>query len=177
MPKKYCLDCGSKLVPGARFCSECGTEVGESDADAPTPTGTSATTTETTTTRPEPNDGEIAFCRACGSEIFAAAEVCPECGVSQRRSGSSEEKNPALAALLSFVLAGAGQLYNGDVAKGIVLMVAELALASLIFVTIWFFIGIVFVPILFVVWVYAIWDAWDKAEKINRGEYEPSDSF
>ena len=197
MSKKYCLDCGSKLVPGAKFCSECGTDVSTTEAGA-TDTGgpshdagagTVTTQVETTTrespagsdesnaVRSETARSETAFCRACGSKILAAAEVCPECGVGQRGSGAHEEKNAALAALLSFVLAGAGQLYNGDVTKGIVLIVAELTLIMLITVTIWLFVGIVFVPFWLAIWGYAVWDAWDKAEKINRGEYEPSDSL
>ena len=195
MSKTYCLDCGAKLAPGAKFCSECGTEVdgagehetGGTDASVSARgTVTETTTTEPNASREEPTTAqersstarsETVFCRACGAEILARSEICPECGVGQRGSGSPGEKNPGLAALLSFVLVGAGQLYNGDVVKGIVLMVAEFTLVSLILVTIWFLVGVVFVPILLALWVYAVWDAWDKAEKINRGEYEPSDSF
>lgn len=158
-----------------------GTDAGSSSRGAGTTTITESKTSHgeptSSSVGPDTLNDETAFCRACGTEILAAAEICPECGVGQRGSGSYEEKNPALAALLSFVIAGAGQLYNGDVTKGIALVVAELTLVSLIFVTIWIFIGIVFVPIWLAIWGYAVWDAWDKAEKINRGEYEPSDSF
>lgn len=122
---------------------------------------------------------ETVYCHECGSEIRRAAEICPECGVRQQHSEShqggsasqSGEKNPGLAAVLSFFLAGAGQIYNGEIGKGIALALSEVVVITIILLTIWIFIGFFFIPIWFVLLGYAVWDAYDKAQKINRGEY------
>lgn len=52
------------------------------------------------------------------------------------------EKNPVLAAVLSFFFPGVGQIYNGDVGKGVVLLVADFVLVGFMFAT--FFLGSVF---------------------------------
>ncbi|MDH7578179.1 MAG: hypothetical protein QHH75_10265 [Bacillota bacterium] len=71
-------------------------------------------------------------------------------------------KNPGLAAILSFFIVGLGQIYNGQIGKGIALMVA--AVISGLLCTI--LIGFILLP---VVWIYGIWDAYKTAERINRG--------
>jgi len=122
---------------------------------------------------------ETVYCHECGSEIRRAAEICPECGVRQQHSeanqrgpaSQSEQKNPGLAAVLSFFLAGAGQIYNGEIGKGIALAISEVIVVVIIVMTIWILIGFFFIPIWFVLLGYAVWDAYDKAQKINRGEY------
>ncbi|RPF49606.1 hypothetical protein EDD75_0425 [Thermodesulfitimonas autotrophica] len=72
------------------------------------------------------------------------------------------QKNPGLAAVLSFFIAGLGQIYNGQIGKGIGLMVAEILSWLLCAVVV----GFVLLP---VVWIYAIYDAYKTAEKINQG--------
>ena len=70
-------------------------------------------------------------------------------------------KNPGLAAVLSFFFMGLGQIYNGQIAKGILFIIAytiSIILMALI-------IGFITTPILF---IYGIWDAYKSAEKINR---------
>lgn len=69
-------------------------------------------------------------------------------------------KNPGLAAVLSFFYMGLGQIYNGQIAKGIVFIVMFTISWILIFVLI----GIVTTPILF---IYGMWDAYASAQKIN----------
>lgn len=49
---------------------------------------------------------------------------------------SGPRRNPAYAALFSFVVPGLGQVYNGDVLKGLVIVVAYLILFALAGVTI-----------------------------------------
>ena len=41
------------------------------------------------------------------------------------------EKNPVVAGLLSFLIVGLGQIYNGQVAKGLVLLVSAIVLGVL----------------------------------------------
>ncbi|MEW6411103.1 MAG: hypothetical protein AB1483_01370 [Candidatus Zixiibacteriota bacterium] len=74
-------------------------------------------------------------------------------------------KNPGLAAVFSFFYMGLGQIYNGQIAKGILFIVAYtiswLFIASIILLPI----GIISTPVLF---IYGMYDAYKSAEKINR---------
>lgn len=70
-------------------------------------------------------------------------------------------KNPGVAAVLSFLITGLGQVYNGQIAKGIVL--AVLQLINIVLMSI--FIGYL---TFFVLWVYGIVDAYRRAERTNR---------
>ena len=109
-----------------------------------------------------------AFCRNCGAIISDRAEICPECGVRQRPSPTSPLDsavddvlgggNPFVAAVLSALFPGLGQLYNRQLEKGIALIAAGVvaALSTIIVV------GIVLYP---VVWLYAIYDAYRVAER------------
>jgi TM2 domain-containing membrane protein YozV len=69
-------------------------------------------------------------------------------------------KNPGLAAVLSFFYMGLGQIYNGQIAKGIAFIVLYTVSILLIFILI----GIITTPILF---IYGMYDAYKSAEKIN----------
>jgi TM2 domain-containing membrane protein YozV len=71
------------------------------------------------------------------------------------------KKNPGLAAVASFFLSGLGQIYNGEILKGVLLMVIQVINVLLMFVVI----GFVTYPL---VWVYGIWDAYKSAEKFNQ---------
>lgn len=107
------------------------------------------------------------YCSNCGSQIDERAEICPECGVRQvtpgyYQQGGSQQKSPGLAALLSALVVGLGQVYNGEVGKGILLFVAAIISGILWLV----YIGIIFSIL---VWVYAIYDAYTTAQKINGG--------
>lgn len=64
-------------------------------------------------------------------------------------------KSPGLALFLSFIMPGAGQLYNGDIGKGILLFLA-------FWLLVWIFIGWIF-------WVVAMVDAYQSAQNINLG--------
>lgn len=59
-----------------------------------------------------------------------------------------QKKSPVLAAVLSFLLGGLGQVYNGQPGKGL-----------LIFFTSW----------LIIPWIYGIINAYKTANKINEG--------
>ena len=70
-------------------------------------------------------------------------------------------KNPGLAAVLSFFFMGLGQIYNGQISKGILFIIAYTISLILIVVLI----GIITTPILF---IYGMYDAYKSAENINR---------
>lgn len=70
-------------------------------------------------------------------------------------------KNPGIAAVLSFFYMGLGQIYNGQIAKGIVFIIAYSISLFLMIVLI----GFLTTPILF---IYGMYDAYKSAETINR---------
>lgn len=74
------------------------------------------------------------------------------------------EKSSGLAAVLSFFISGLGQIYNGQILKGIIILLIQ-GLNGLLTVIL---IGYIFLPI---VWLFAIIDAYRSAEKINRRNY------
>jgi TM2 domain-containing membrane protein YozV len=70
-------------------------------------------------------------------------------------------KNPGLAAVLSFFICGLGQIYNGQIMKGIIVIVCYAIAWGLTFIVIGFFI----VPIF---WIWGMYDAYKTAENINK---------
>ncbi|MCX6677704.1 MAG: zinc ribbon domain-containing protein [Methanothrix sp.] len=137
---KFCVNCGSKIDKNAAICPKCGVAQSRTPAEKTTK-----------------------FCTNCGSVIDIKAVVCPKCGVRQSGSmGFVGEKNPAIAALLSFLVVGLGQVYAGKPKRGIVLFAA-----SVVFVIA----GFLVVPILAALacWIGSIYDAY----KIAEGEPGP----
>ena len=98
------------------------------------------------------------FCRNCGRKIDARAEICPKCGV---RVKASFVKHPGIAAVLSFFWPGVGQIYNGQIGKGIAFVVIAVSLALSMFILI----GFVLYPIF---WIYNIWDAYKTAKQLSE---------
>jgi len=105
---------------------------------------------------------ETKFCPNCGAEIDKEAEICPKCGV-RVKVPTVGAKSPGLAAVLSFLIVGLGQIYNGQIGKGIGLIICYVISILLCFVLI----GFILLPIL---WIYGIYDAYTTATKINAGE-------
>ena len=114
-----------------------------------------------------------AFCRNCGRVIGADARYCPDCGAAQRPGGTTpssgsaldsalddlfEGGNPFVAAFLSAVFPGLGQLYNRELEKGLVIIGASVlaVLSAAVLV------GFVLYP---AVWLYAIYDAYTVADR------------
>ncbi|MCK4319768.1 hypothetical protein KAW38_04315 [Candidatus Micrarchaeota archaeon] len=88
----------------------------------------------------------------------------------KKTAKKKEEKSPILAAILSFLITGVGQIYNGQITKGIILLLAHLGMWVVVFVLSYFLIGCCMVPIPILIWVYSIYDAYKTAERINAGE-------
>ncbi|WP_227394376.1 hypothetical protein [Jeotgalibacillus aurantiacus] len=70
-------------------------------------------------------------------------------------------KNPGIAALLSFFWTGLGQIYNGHIMKGVLMIGLQIVNALLFFLLI----GFITYPI---VWVWGLYDAYKSAERINQ---------
>ena len=73
-------------------------------------------------------------------------------------------KNPGIAAVLSFFWTGVGQIYNGQIMKGLILIVVQMINAALMFVLI----GFITFPL---VWIWGLYDAYKEADKMNKRSY------
>jgi TM2 domain-containing membrane protein YozV len=98
------------------------------------------------------NQKDSRFCINCGESLSAVIPV--DAGI--RRSTLTtkryaEGKNQSLAAVLSFLFTGLGQVYNGDVLKGITMFVGLLILSFTV-------IGAL------AIWVWSIVDAYQVAK-------------
>lgn len=102
------------------------------------------------------------YCENCGAELlYEEAEICPKCGVRIKEPTSPQkEKSPGVALLLSFLFTGSGQVYNGELLKGILFIIGT-------FVGMLFF----FIPGL-IIWIFGIYDAYSISKKMNEGEIE-----
>lgn len=69
-------------------------------------------------------------------------------------------KNPGIAAVLSFFWTGVGQIYNGQIFKGIFLIILQAINGLLMFVVI----GFITYPI---VWIWGMFDAYNTAKRMN----------
>ena len=110
------------------------------------------------------SDRKTKFCSNCGAEIDARAEICPKCGVRVAPPPTvvAERKSEGLAAVLSFLFVGLGQIYNGQIGKGILfIVVGVVAVLSMLIL-----IGFLLYPLF---WIYNIYDAYSTAKEINAG--------
>jgi len=112
------------------------------------------------------------FCSNCGVEIDSSTRYCSNCGAEQcSPSGYGQpyqrnvrkQKSAGLAAVLSFLVVGLGQVYNGEVGKGVLLFLGAVVSGILMYVLIGFITWII-------IWFYAIYDAYNTANRINAGE-------
>jgi TM2 domain-containing membrane protein YozV len=99
------------------------------------------------------------YCPNCGAELkYKEAEICPSCGVRIKPPEPQKKKEAVLAALLSFIFAGSGQVYNGELVKGILILAGTIIGAFVFLIP-----GII-------VWLFGIFDAYTTSEKMNKGE-------
>lgn len=70
----------------------------------------------------QPNGSILGTCPACGNKVSMYAPSCPSCGhpfPAQAQQLAKKTWSPGIAALLSLVFPGAGQIYKGQVAAGL----------------------------------------------------------
>ena len=101
------------------------------------------------------------FCRDCGEVINERAEICPECGIRQKDTEpqGGGDKDSGIAAVASFLVPGLGQVYNGQIAKGIIAGVITIGLA----------ITVVGLIIAAPIWLWLVYDAYKVAEGGGAG--------
>ncbi len=99
----------------------------------------------------------LSLCRHCAAQGISDGGYCVSCAaIKKGEAAPAPYRAPVLAAIMSFIIGGFGQIYNGQVAKGL-----------LIFCTSW----------LIIPWIIGIRDAYVTAQKINRGGLVPKKRY
>ncbi len=78
----FCMNCGQKLIDGAKFCPSCGTPVGSVSGGA------------AGVEKESPTPSNMTKCPNCGSSINQIEAICPYCGsqVQNRKVASSVQR-------------------------------------------------------------------------------------
>ncbi len=100
---------------------------------------------------------EKSYCKTCDAEILPEFRVCPDCGTERIKN---KKKNPAVAALLSCIVPGLGQIYAGELYRGLALFAALGFSLCLIVLVIGIF-------TFFAAWIFAVIDAYRIVRKQN----------
>jgi TM2 domain-containing membrane protein YozV len=112
-------------------------------------------------------------CPECGRDISSKAVSCPGCGTPiSPRSPSQLFKSPGTAAVLSFLIPGLGQIYNGQIGVGIFAgaLTIVMYLACLMFLSfdIPNYGGLIFGILGVFMHIFCISDAYKTATKMNE---------
>ncbi|WNY24349.1 hypothetical protein MmiHf6_16800 [Methanimicrococcus hongohii] len=141
MTNNFCSNCGQAAIDlNANFCAGCGAQIHSSQ--------TESTSSESYSNENYQSSGQHSGQTYNENRTYARPDNVVYV----------KEKSTFVSIILSFIFPGAGQVYNGNLKKGIYMMIG-------------FWIGLfVFVFPGIIVWVYNMYDAYQDAEKINRGE-------
>lgn len=149
MTNNFCPNCGEHVIrEDAAICYNCGNKFNEVTATQPYVQNSDSYERKNAGAGQRPNYGNY---NNNNNNNYNHAEV-------PRVQHTVNPKSPFIAFILSFFWVGLGQLYNGKFLKGILYQVG--------FVVGLFF--IIFPGI--IVWIICLWDAYNDAEKMNRGE-------
>lgn len=80
-----CKQCGAELVPGAKFCMECGAEI-----------------------------PQVSLCQNCGAELLLRAKFCMECGTPVGQKSGGIQMGDANAISAQNVVGGDLEILNGN---------------------------------------------------------------
>jgi TM2 domain-containing membrane protein YozV len=100
---------------------------------------------------------ELRFCAQCGDDLAQPVPHAPP--TRPAPEGKGEQKSPMLAALLSFLLIGMGQVYLGQVEKGLLMLSVVLVLIM----------TVVLGPLGLVILIFNVADAYLLALKLGDG--------
>lgn len=130
------------------------------------------------------------YCKMCGERLPADAVTCEKCGHVIEKDFKSQPnatgymkplKSKGIAAVLSIIFMGLGQIYTGKIAKGVVLAIIEAFCLSQEFVfvlallagdlTITMWAAYLGVTIVFIaLWVWQVYDAYKLAKNYNESQ-------
>jgi TM2 domain-containing membrane protein YozV len=106
----------------------------------------------------------MAFCQTCGAAVAEGTRFCPSCGRAQPGAAPGVVAEVAglpekygMAALLSFLLPGLGQVVKGQILKAFVIWVGLIVFVVLSFL-------VIGLPLLLVLWLWQIYDAYNSPQ-------------
>jgi len=140
----FCPNCGKEIPDGSKFCQYCGAKLsltGESEGGQ----------VQSVLSEEEQKK------RTYEEELIRAKA---------QQSAKVGTKSPGVAVVLSALWVGIGQIYNGQIGKGVLFIILYGVSVLLIFVGI----GIVTTPIL---WLIGVIDAYKTANNINQNILSP----
>ncbi len=121
------------------------------------------------------------FCRSCAADDSGETKTAPPSTPAQpsekapaasppapAQNTGEGRKSPGLAAFLSFVFLGLGQVYNGQIMKFIALWFICISIMLVSSVLMLVVIGFFSMFLVFPVWLYSVYDAYATANDINR---------
>ena len=98
------------------------------------------------------------YCDNCGAELADDAGFCSKCG---NKIGAKKHKNIYIAILLTFIFAGLGSIYAGNIKKGVILLGARFIFSLLGGLWNIFFI------IALLVWAFSFYEAYRDVQIAN----------
>lgn len=108
------------------------------------------------------NTPEGKFCEFCGASVQTTQTfqqpVAQQPVYTQQPVQVKTEKSAGIAAILAFFFPGSGQVYNGEIGKGIGIFIGYLIGLCIFLIP-----GII-------VLIYGIYDAYKTSQKMNKGE-------
>ena len=105
---------------------------------------------------------EKAYCKTCNTdaELHTMAKICPEHSIEKIKN---KRKSPILAALLSCIIPGLGQVYAGDIFRGLAIIAALGFSFCLMALIIGFF-------TFFGIWIFVVADAYNMVRKQHENK-------
>jgi TM2 domain-containing membrane protein YozV len=113
-----CPHCGYNNRPGPATCEKCGKKLTDIPALPQLPAPGPAGETRACPFCAEQIQAAAVVCRFCGRQV-AVGHVPPPAGTHVQPTSTPQAWNPGVAAVLSLVIPGAGQMYKGNVGAGI----------------------------------------------------------
>jgi len=172
----FCPSCGSQVAEGAKFCSTCGKPMPVAAPPPGSPVPPPVQAPYAAVPPPAGYPPYPQYQQPYPSQYPPSYPMQP--GYPQAPGyppgyapfgPMPGEKSAGVAALLSFFLSGLGQIYNGELTKGLLLLFASIGLSVFLFLLWWTCAGlIVGVAFALVVWIFGMYDAYTRAEEYNR---------
>ncbi|MGZ4852498.1 MAG: zinc-ribbon domain-containing protein [Halobacteriota archaeon] len=148
--QNFCTNCGVAVAQDSKYCQRCGEPLSTTEMLSPPMFSPSS----------EPDIHSYAGADH-PDQPLAAPTYQP-----QHYDGAPAmvgRKNPGIAAVLSFLVIGLGQIYNGQILKGLLM----LGVAILCGITI---VGLI---VSFIIWLYGVFDAYGTAKRMNQDRGYP----
>ncbi|MGZ4908084.1 MAG: zinc-ribbon domain-containing protein [Halobacteriota archaeon] len=151
MDQNFCTNCGVSVARDAKYCQRCGELLSAgSEMLSPPPPPPSST----------PDIHSYVGVDHPDRPLMAPTYQPQHYDGAQAMVG---RKSPGIAAVLSFLIIGLGQIYNGQILKGLLM----LGVAILCGITI---VGLV---VSFIIWLYGVFDAYGTAKRMNQDRGYP----